>query len=143
MAYVKNKLTGEPFRNGIALALKPKGFRVAVQHLLMVLETKMTLDRNAKILMAIFTIALFLNGLNPWLQPPEAGAKENTPISENNINSGCSSPGNGSIGSPEEVKNVERILGYIESAVNDIQLTVKGIDRKMDAVTSFKSADRE
>ena len=34
------------------------------------------------------------------------------------------------------------MLGYIESAVNDIQLTVKGIDRKMDAVSSFKSADK-
>lgn len=102
----------------------------------------MTLDRNAKILMAVFTIALFLNGINPWLQPPEAGAKENASISVNKIDSACSSPEKGPIGSPEEVKNYERLLGYIESAVNDIQLTVKGIDRKMDAVSSFKSEDR-
>jgi hypothetical protein len=108
----------------------------------MVLETKMTLDRNAKILIGIFSFALLLNGLNPWLQPPEVSAKENTPISGNNIDPGCSSPLNGSIGNPEEVKKFERMLGYIESAVNDIQLTVKGIDRKMDAVSSFKSADR-
>ncbi len=42
----------------------------------------------------------------------------------------------------KEVKKFERMLGYIESTVNDIQLTVKGIDRKMDAVSSFKSADK-
>ena len=103
----------------------------------------MTLDRNAKILMAVFSIALFLNVLNPWLQPPEVGAKENIPISGNNIDPGCSSPRNGSIRSPEEVKTTERLLGYIESVVNDIQLTVKGIDRKIDAFTSSKSADGE
>lgn len=102
----------------------------------------MTLDRSAKILMAVFSIALFLNIINPWLQPPEVGAKENSPISKNNIDPGCSSPMSGSIGNPEEVKKIERMLGYIESAVNDIQLTVKGIDRKMDAVSSFKSADK-
>lgn len=102
----------------------------------------MTLDRNAKILIAVFSFALLLNGLNPWLQPPEVNAKENTPISVSNIDPGCSSPKNGSIGSPEEVKTMERMLGYIESAVNDIQLTVKGIDRKMDALPSLKSADR-
>ena len=102
----------------------------------------MTLDRNAKILIAVFSIALFLNGLNPWLKPPEVSAKENTSISENNMNSGCSSLGNGSISSPEEAKNMERLLGYIESTVNDIQLTVKGIDRKIDAVPSYKPADK-
>ncbi len=44
-----------------------------------------------------------------------------------------------SIKSLDEVNNVKRLLGYIESSVNDIQLTVKGIDRKMNALPSFKS----
>ena len=29
------------------------------------------------------------------------------------------------------MNNLERLLGYIESLVNNIQLTVKGIDRKV------------
>lgn len=102
----------------------------------------MTLDRNSKILMAVLTIALFLNAFNPWLQPPEAGAKENTAISGNNKNADCSSAGNNSIKSLEGVNNLERLLGYIEASVNDIQSTVKGIDRKMDALPLIKSADR-
>jgi hypothetical protein len=48
---------------------------------------------------------------------------------------------NGSICSSQErkisiktldgVNKLERLLGYIESSVNNIQLTVKGIDRKI------------
>lgn len=102
----------------------------------------MTLDRNIKILMTVFTIALFLNGINPWLQPPEAGAKENTPISGNNEDTDCSSFNKNAIKSSESVNNLARLMGYIEASVNDIQLTVKGIDRKIDAFPSFKSADR-
>ncbi len=102
----------------------------------------MTIDRNTKILMAVFTIALLLNGLNPWLQPPDAGAKEIAAISGNNNNSDCSSAMNNSVNNPEAVSNLERLLGYIESSVNDINLTVKGIDRKIDALPSLKSAER-
>lgn len=96
----------------------------------------MTLDRNAKILMAVFTFALILNGLAPWLQPHEAGAKENTAISENIKDTDCS------FKNLEGANNLERLLGYIEASVNDIQLTVKGIDRKMDALPLIQSADR-
>ncbi|GJL78350.1 MAG: hypothetical protein NPINA01_13390 [Nitrospinaceae bacterium] len=102
----------------------------------------MTVDRCAKIMMTVFILALFLNGVNPWIHPPKAVAKENTEISGNNKNADCSSSGNSSENSLQDVKGVERLLRYIESSVNDIQLTVKGIDRKIDALPSFKSADR-
>ena len=113
----------------------------------MVLEIKMTLNRNVKILMIVFaialffSIALFLNGFNPLLPPPEVGANENTQISGKNIGPDCSSPINGFIRSPEEVKNMERLLGYIESTVNDINLTVKGIDRKIEALPILEPAE--
>lgn len=102
----------------------------------------MTIDRYTKILMTVFIMALFLNGLNPWIQPPDAGAKENTAISGNNNDSDCSSAKKNSIKGLEAVNNVERLLGYIESSVNEVKLTVKGIDRKMNDLLSLKSMDR-
>lgn len=102
----------------------------------------MAIDRNTKILMTVFTVALLLNGLNPWVNPPKAVAKENAAISGNNKDTDCSSAGNNSIKSLGGVYNAERLLGYIESSVNDIKLTVNGIDRKIDALPSFNAADR-
>ena len=102
----------------------------------------MKIDRTTKFLMIVFTVAVLLNGINLWIQPPNVGAKELTTISDNNNGSDCSSAGNNSINSPEAVINLERLLGYIESSVNDIHLTVKGIDRKLDALPSLKSANR-
>lgn len=102
----------------------------------------MGIDRFTKILMTVFTIALFLNGLNPWIQPPDAGARENTAISGNNNDTGCSSAKLNHLKSLEGVNNLERLLGYIESSVNDIQLTVNGIDRKMNELPSLKSMER-
>jgi hypothetical protein len=106
------------------------------------MEKTMTIDRNTKILLTVFTIALLLNGLNPWIYPPAAGAKENAAISGNSSDTDCSSARNNSIKSLDGIKNAERLLGYIESSVNDIKLTVNGIDRKIDKLPSFKSADR-
>jgi len=33
-----------------------------------------------RILLSVFTFALLLNGLNPWLIPADAKAKENVPL---------------------------------------------------------------
>ena len=96
----------------------------------------MTLDRNTKILLTVLTMAVLLNGLNPWIHPPAAGAKENTAISANSNDTDCSSK------TLDGIKNAERLLGYIESSVNDIKLTVNRIDRKIDTLPSFNASDR-
>lgn len=100
----------------------------------------MTLDRYTKFLLSVFAVALFLNGLNPWIQPPEAGARENAVVSGGNAD--CSLASKNSIKSLEAVNDVARLLGYIESSVNEVKVTVNGIDRKMNEMPSFKSSDR-
>ena len=42
----------------------------------------------------------------------------------------------------EGVNNVERLLGYIESSINDIQLTISGIDRKLNDMPSNSHKER-
>ncbi len=100
----------------------------------------MILDRNTKFLLAAFTIALLLNGLNPWIQPDTVNAKENMAVSEGGADAKCSPAV--STQSLKGVNDVERLLRYIESSVNDIQLTVKGMDRKMNQIPMFKNIDR-
>jgi len=106
------------------------------------MEKTMTAKNYSKVLMTVFTIALLMNGLNPWLNPPNAGAKESASISGSNNDTDCSSASKNSIKSLEAVNNVERLLGYIESSISEVKLTVKGIDRKMNESTSLDSADR-
>ena len=77
-------------------------------------------------------MVLLLNGLNPWINPSQAVAIENTTKDGTTKASNCYSQDREiSIKTLEEVNNLERLLGYVESTVNDIQLTIKGIDRKM------------
>lgn len=102
----------------------------------------MTVNNYTKVLMTVFTIALLMNGLNPWLNPPEVGAKESSAISGNNNDTDCFSASNNSIKSLEAVNNLERLLGYIESSVSEVKLTVKAIDRKINETSSFDSAGR-
>ncbi len=83
-----------------------------------------------------------MNGLNPWLNPPEAGAKESAAISGSNNDADCSAASKNSIKSLEAVNNMERLLRYIESSISEVKLTVKGIDRKMNETSSFDSAGR-
>ena len=40
------------------------------------------------------------------------------------------------------MNNLERLLGYIESSVNNIQLTVKGIDRKVSEYPSRNTKEK-
>ncbi len=42
----------------------------------------------------------------------------------------------------EGMNNLERLLGYIESSVNNIQLTVKGIDRKVSEYHSRNTKEK-
>ncbi len=103
----------------------------------------MNMDSYTKGLITVFTFALLLNGLNPWINPTSASAKDEPMISEKSNGANCSSASKNSIKSLEAVNGVERLLGYIESSVNDIKLTVNGIDRKMNHSPASRSPDRK
>jgi hypothetical protein len=50
-------------------------------------EKSMIIDRYTNILMTILTMALLMSGLNPWINPSEAVATENTATNKTeNIN---------------------------------------------------------
>ena len=100
----------------------------------------MNLDRYTKVLMTILTVALVLNGLNPWINPSQAVAVEITSTGGKDNN--CSTDKKVSTQTLEGVNNVERLLGYIESSVNDIQLTISGIDRKLNDMPSNSHKER-
>ena len=100
----------------------------------------MNLDRYTKVLMTILTVALVLNGLNPWINPSQAEAVEITATGGKDNN--CSTDKKVSTQTLEGVNNVERLLGYIESSVNDIQLTISGIDRKLNDMPSNSHKER-
>lgn len=89
-----------------------------------------------KVLITAFTLALLLNGLNPWINPPGADAKESAAVSESNIDTRCSSALQDFNKNNGDAQNVKRLLEYIESSVNDIKMTVNGIDRKLDKLPS-------
>ena len=100
----------------------------------------MNLERYTKVLMTILTLALVLNGLNPWINPSQAVAVEITTTGGKDNN--CSTDKKVSTQTLEGVHNVERLLGYIESSVNDIQLTISGIDRKLNDMPSNSHKER-
>ena len=92
----------------------------------------MTVDRYTKVIMTVFSLAVLLNGLNPWINPSQAVAIENTATNGTKNSNNCSSQERkNSIKTLEGVNNLERLLGYVESSVNKIQLTVKEIDKKV------------
>ena len=103
----------------------------------------MAVDRYTKVIMTVFSLAVLLNGLNPWINPSQAVAIENTATNGTKNSNNCSSQDRkNSIKTLEGVDNLERLLGYVESSVNDIQLTVKGIDRKVSEYLSRNATER-
>jgi hypothetical protein len=100
------------------------------------MEKVMNIDRNTKFLMIVLICGLFLNGLNPWIKPSDAGAKENTAIAKDDINSDCKSARKNSIKSLDGINTIQRLTGYIESKVNDIERGVSEIDRKLEGLSS-------
>ncbi|MBT5028528.1 MAG: hypothetical protein HOL15_08235 [Nitrospinaceae bacterium] len=100
----------------------------------------MITDRYTKVLMTFLVIALFLNGLNPWISPPQAVAVEATDTGGKDND--CSSYNKTSTETLEEINNMKRLLGYIESSVNTIQLTISGIDRKLNDFPSNSHKER-
>ena len=104
----------------------------------------MTVDRYTKVIMTVFSLAVLLNGLNPWINPSQAVAIENTTTDGTKNGNYCSSQDRkNSLKMLEGMNNLERLLGYIESLVNNIQLTVKGIDRKVSEYLSRNATKRE
>ncbi len=99
----------------------------------------MITDRYTKIILTVLTIALILNVFDRWIAPSHAVAAENTSLDINKNHNNCSSVNKNSIKIMDGVNNVERLLGYIESSVNDIQLTILGIDRKLNKSSSSSS----
>ncbi len=91
----------------------------------------MTIDKYTKFIMTTLTLALLLNGLNPWINPTPASAIESSTVITKKIDSNCFSNNKVATQTLDGVINVERLLGYIESSVNDIKMTVSGLDRKM------------
>lgn len=91
----------------------------------------MTLDNYTKFIMTALTVALLLNGLNPWINPTLAVAAEKSTIKTKKIDSNCFSENKVATQILDGVTNMERLLGYIESSVNDVQMTVSGLDRKL------------
>ena len=103
----------------------------------------MIIDRYTKVLMTVFTLVLLLNGLNPWINPSQAVAVENTTTGGTKNGNNCSSQDRkNSLKMLEGMNNLERLLGYIESSVNNIQLTVKGIDRKVSEYPSRNTKEK-
>ena len=78
----------------------------------------MIIDNYTKFIMTTLTLVLLLNGLNPWINPSQAVAVEITTAGEKNTS--CSSDKKISNQTLEGVNSVKRLLGYIESSVNDI-----------------------
>ena len=54
-------------------------------------EKPMIIDRYTKALMTVFALALLLNGLNPWINPSQAVAIENTATNKTENSNNCSS----------------------------------------------------
>ena len=100
----------------------------------------MNLDRYTKVLMTILTVTLVLNGLNRLIKASQAVAVEITATGGKDKN--CSTDKKVSTQTLEGVNNVERLLGYIESSANDIQLTISGIDRKLNDMPSNSYKER-
>ena len=96
----------------------------------------MTIDNYTKFIMTALTLVLLLNGLNPWVNPSQVFALENSAKIEKKTNDSCSSNNKVTTQTLEGVNNVERLLGYLESSINGIQVTISGIDRKLNNMPS-------
>ncbi len=102
----------------------------------------MRIDNYTKFILTALTVALLLNGLNPWINPTPATASEKSTIKTKKIDSNCFSSNKVATKTLDGVNNMERLLGYIESSVNDIKMTVSGLDRKMSVLPARNRAEK-
>jgi len=93
----------------------------------------MKTNRYQNFLLSVLALALLLNVLDRWFTPSNAVAAENTYFERNKGHNNCLSVNKNSIKIMEGVNNAERLLGYLESSVNDIKFTVLGIERKLNS----------
>lgn len=103
----------------------------------------MNVDRNTKILMIVLICGLFLNGLSPWIKPSDADAKESTSAELNENNSDCYFARKNSIKNLDRITTIERLSGYIESKVNDIDRSISEIDRKLEGLSNSYKRDEK
>ena len=101
----------------------------------------MAIDRYTKLLLTILTAAILLNGLNQWIKPNSALAKENSKTIK--LDNNCFSNNTLAVKTLDKVTNLERLLGYLESTVNDVKSTVIGIDRKLGEKGYSRSAEKK
>jgi len=107
------------------------------------MERIMNVDRNIKFLMIVLICGLFLNGLSPWINPSDVNAKESTSVELNKNSSDCYFARKNSIKNSDGINTIERLSGYIESKVNDIDRAISEIDRKLeDLSSSYKKNEK-
>ena len=82
----------------------------------------MNIDNFTKILMTILTFAF---------NPTPALAVEKSKNKTIKFDGNCFSNNKVASQTLEGVNDTKRLLGYIESSVNEIQMTISGLDRKM------------
>lgn len=100
----------------------------------------MKFSSYTKLLMTALTLSLLLNGLNSWINPPNVAAKEVAANLGKSPDTNCSSAIEYSNENSIRIADLKRLIGYIESTVNDIKMTVSGIDRKMNKLPSHQSS---
>jgi len=98
----------------------------------------MTIDSYTKFILTVLTVALLLNGLNPWINPTSAVAAEKATIETKKNDNNCFSNNKVATQTLDGVNNLERLMGYVESSVNDIKMTVSGLDRKLSELPTRK-----
>ncbi|MGV7222245.1 MAG: hypothetical protein ACQ9MH_12035 [Nitrospinales bacterium] len=103
----------------------------------------MTIDNLTKSILSVIAVALLLNGLNPWINPPTASANEKDALAAKDTNKYCSSAKKNSVENLKETVDIKRLLGYIQSTVNDIDLAVMGIDRKINYLPSSNKENKK
>ena len=91
----------------------------------------MIIDNFTKFIMVALSLALLLNGLSPWINPSQAVAVGITAVGEKEKNN-CASKDKITTQTLEGVNDAKRLLGYIESSVNEIKLINVSIVRKLD-----------
>lgn len=68
------------------------------------------------------------------MTPSYAKAKGDPISSVKHQDTNCSSALKNSIKSLEEISDLKRLVGYVESSVNDIKMIVNNFDRKIDEI---------
>ncbi len=89
------------------------------------------MDHHLKILIAALGFALLAYGLNPWTNPANAATERASAQSGDNPKNNCSEILANSKNNQKTLATLERLVGYLESSVTDVKMTVNRIDRNL------------